>query len=398
MRILLVSQEFPPETGWGGIGTYFWSLGRGLVQNGHEVHVLSVSNKVAPGDRESEGLNVHRRPLFHPKGVGRAFGLMRTYEFLTLSHSVWREFKKLHRRYAFDVVEFSNWKAEPYFFTRHRPVPSSMRLTSMAFQLLPLMNVKPRDLEYALRLEEQATRRVDMAHGPRQHLQMVAERFGLPPDQLKELPTPLEIPADPGPPAPGPKRILFCGRFEPRKNPEVIVRAAPKVLTEFPQTRFVFVGRDSSAAGHDSYLGWLLSLAEELGVRDSIEIVDGWQPDGVRNEMPRASVVAVPSRSESFGYVAAEASSYGRAVLASNVNGLSELVDDGVTGRLLAPEDVDGWSQSMLELLRNDEKTLLLGSSGRRKMERTYSPKVVGEKMTEAYEYAIARHAKSMSR
>ncbi|MCA1839409.1 MAG: glycosyltransferase family 4 protein [Actinomycetota bacterium] len=392
MKILLVSQEYPPETGWGGIGTYTWMLGHGLAGIGHEVHVLSVAPGVGASDKTIDGIEVHRRPLLQPRAVGSLTGLVYTYEFLSLSFSVWRGFKELQQAHGFDVVEFPNWKAEGYFFLRHKPIPSAMRLHSMSFQLFPNMSVGPRDAKWASALETFTVNKIDVCHAPETHLAMVSERLGIDRSKTAVIPAPVAIPQDPGPPPAGAPRIVFAGRFEPRKNPESIIRAVPAVVKRFPAARFVFVGRDTAAGGHDSYEDWLKSLAGDLGVASSIEFVDGWQDDAVSQQMPKATIVVVPSRSESFGYVAAEGSSYARPVIASKVNGLSSIVQPGVTGYLVEPEDIDGWSARLIELLADPGRASQMGIDARAWVESNLAPRRIAEKMTEAYELAIRLH------
>src|SRR5690349_21831002 len=63
MRVLLVSQEMPPETGWGGIGTYVNTISRALATRGCDVHVLSVAPGLSASRRSVGGVTVHRRPL-----------------------------------------------------------------------------------------------------------------------------------------------------------------------------------------------------------------------------------------------------------------------------------------------------------------------------------------------
>lgn len=391
MRALLVAQEYPPETGWGGIGTYTWMLGQGLRMLGHEVHVLSVTPGMVSSDHSQDGVVVHRRPLRKIRGIGRLLGLTTSYEYLALSWCVYREFSRLQAVHRFDVVELPNWKAEGFFIVRRKPVPSTMRLHSMAFQLFPHMAVKGLDARLAISMEESTVKRVGVAHAPERHLQMVRERLGLDQQWTRVIPAPVMVPPDPGPPPLDPPRILFAGRFEPRKNPETIIRAAPKVLAEFPNARFVFVGKDWAAGGHDSYLAWMKSLADGLGVSASIEIVDGWQSNAVAQQMPLALVVVVPSRSESFGYVAAEASSYGRCVVASRVDGLAQLVHEGVTGALASPEVPDEWSEAIIGLLRDPEQTIEKGRRGRQFVESTLSAGVIAGYMTEAFQLATKR-------
>src|ERR1700722_14186708 len=61
MKIALLSFEYPPETGYGGIGTYTWYQARALVKLGHEVHVLAGSSEPIPlTTRTHDGVHVHR--------------------------------------------------------------------------------------------------------------------------------------------------------------------------------------------------------------------------------------------------------------------------------------------------------------------------------------------------
>ena len=69
MRVLFVSQELPPETGWGGIGTYVDVLSEALAAKGVEVHVLSVVERAAGEHHEAGGVTVHRLPLPPVRGV-----------------------------------------------------------------------------------------------------------------------------------------------------------------------------------------------------------------------------------------------------------------------------------------------------------------------------------------
>ena len=62
MRVVFLSMEYPPETGWGGIGTFVRDTARTLADRGHDVHVLSCVPGQEKSDRIDEGVLVHRRP------------------------------------------------------------------------------------------------------------------------------------------------------------------------------------------------------------------------------------------------------------------------------------------------------------------------------------------------
>jgi glycosyltransferase involved in cell wall biosynthesis len=90
-----------------------------------------------------------------------------------------------------------------------------------------------------------------------------------------------------------------------------------------------------------------------------------------------AAVVAVPSRREGFGLVAAEAMAHGKPVVASAVGGLLDLVVDGETGLLVPPGDVEALRAALERLLGDPELRRRLGAAGRDRVGRTLAWNVV---------------------
>lgn len=132
----------------------------------------------------------------------------------------------------------------------------------------------------------------------------------------------LTVPPGP-PPADGP--VVAVGRLVPEKGFDVLVRAV------------AMAGVPLSIVGEGTQRAPLAALAAEVGA--DVTFVGPVPPDELDAEYARARVVAVPSRREGFGLVAAEALACGRAVVASRVGGLPQIVDDGVTGALVPADD-----------------------------------------------------------
>src|SRR5206468_2492524 len=118
--------------------------------------------------------------------------------------------------------------------------------------------------------------------------------------------------------------VGFVGRLEPRKAPDVLVAAAPAIRAGAPGARVLLIGEDSYAVDP--------TYARAVAGAAAVEHV-GWV-DNAPGMMRHLDVLVLPSRSEPFGTVLAEAMAVGTPVVATRVDGLAEVVEDGVTGAL----------------------------------------------------------------
>ncbi|MFP5321271.1 MAG: glycosyltransferase, partial [Acidimicrobiia bacterium] len=134
------------------------------------------------------------------------------------------------------------------------------------------------------------------------------------------------------PPADGP--VLAVGRLVPEKGFDVLIRAAAKASVPV-----VLVGD----GGQEPVLR---RLADDLGA--DVTFAGPIAPDELGPHYRAARIVAVPSHREGFGLVAAEALASGRAVVASAVGGLAQVVADGVTGRLVPAGDVEALADALV--------------------------------------------------
>jgi len=147
--------------------------------------------------------------------------------------------------------------------------------------------------------------------------------------------------------------LLFVGRIQPLKAPDVLLRGVERMLAAHPERRERLV---VAVLGGPSGNGLerpeeLQKLAVELGIGDLVRF---HQPVGrpvLADWYRAADLVAVPSYNESFGLVAVEAQACGTPVVAARVGGLATAVQDGVTGLLVTGHDPHTWGVKLADLL-----------------------------------------------
>ena len=158
--------------------------------------------------------------------------------------------------------------------------------------------------------------------------------------------------------------VLFAGRIQPLKAPDVLVRALAVLAgSGRPVPLLVVLGGPS---GRPTALVELEALAGASGVRPDVLFRPPVPRADLADWYRAADLVAMPSRTESFGLVAAEAQASGTPVVASAVGGLRTVVQDGITGRLVSSHDPARWADALADLLADPGALATLGAGAAR--------------------------------
>lgn len=140
-----------------------------------------------------------------------------------------------------------------------------------------------------------------------------------------------------------PGQVAVMARLHHEKGVDVAVRAVAELAADSVEVRLV-------VAGDGVERGALEEQAHELGVGGRVEFRGELDALGVRQLTDESAAVIVPSRSEGLSMTALEAAAAGRAVVASAVGGLLEVIEDGVTGLLVPPGDVAALASAIRRL------------------------------------------------
>jgi glycosyltransferase involved in cell wall biosynthesis len=183
--------------------------------------------------------------------------------------------------------------------------------------------------------------------------------------------------------------IVAIGRLLPVKGFDVLLDALAAALRVDPGLRLALVGDGPERAALEAHIA-------ELGIGDRATLVGAVRHDEVPSFLAAADVVAVPSVQRG-GYVdglpnvALEAMAAGRALVATRVGGLPDLVRDDESGLLLDGGDVEALSTALLGLARDPERRARLGAAARTEIAEHRSWRSVAERFVEVYRQATER-------
>ena len=179
------------------------------------------------------------------------------------------------------------------------------------------------------------------------------------------------------------KIILFLGVLHPKKGPDVLLKAMPRVLSKVPNTELVI-------AGDGIMRRELEELSEKLGINDYVNFA-GFIPENLKPlYYNSADVFCLPSimTSESFGIVNLEAMVCSVPVVASKIGGVPDVVKDRENGLLIPPKDPDALADAIIYLLENEDVRKKMGKNAREKV-KNYSWERIAEMTEEVYKSLI---------
>lgn len=189
-----------------------------------------------------------------------------------------------------------------------------------------------------------------------------------------------------------PPQLLFAGRLQPLKGPDIAIRTLAAVRATIPDAQLRIVGGASGSGQGTTGPEQLRALAVELGVGDAVVFEPAIDQQRLAARYREADVLLAPSRSETFGLVALEAQACGTPVVAADVAGLEAVVGDG--GTLVPGHDPADHAAAVVEYLQDPDLRARAGAAGV-VTARAASWDHTVRRLHEAYGEVVAAHRSS---
>lgn len=354
-----------PELNVGGVETGVLDLSKRLVQSGHKAVVVSNGGRLTKA-LESYGVIHYQLPV-HQKSL---FTIIRMI----------RPLAEIIRKEEIDVVHARSrlpaWIA--YFACRKTGKP--LVTTCHGY--------------YRRHLFSRAMGWAKFVITPSQVIaKHMVEDFGVPREKIIMIPRGVDlekftfIPPD--------KRISkefhigIIGRITPIKGHDYFLKAVAKLVQELNDAPIKVWIIGDSASRHDAYKYELQLLTKRLGLEDVVEFL-GTQPDvpEIMNQLNLS--VSATTIHEPFPRVIVESQAAGVPVVATKMGGVVDIVDDGKTGLLVAPQDPEALSKAMLRIIRDNALACRLASAAYEKAKAQFSLQLMVDRTIDVYKKAIS--------
>lgn len=405
LKVMILALEYTPEES-GGVGTHAFELAHGLSAAGCRVTVLAYTSR-EPATQHEPNLTVH---LLAP-GSARAAQLSIAQGILSFNDDLAARARTLiDADGPPDIVQFYNWITFPAA-QRLREALGIPIIGVIQYVSEPIERWWGQTPDAEIAAQEAALFRDS---GPliccSGSLRTIIQgAYGVPAERLRVVHNGMnmrafaEAPSAPGQLAQlrrtiareGEQIVLFAGRLHPQKGVGALIESAARVIAQRPQVRYLLAGAPDSQQFTQSVRALLERHAD---AQPRIKLL-GKLPRRQLSWLYQVADLAVaPSVYEPFGYAAIEAMAAGVPLVATEVGGLAEIVEDGRTGLLVpvhteagAPHavDVERLAAAQLALLSDAGLARRLGEAGRRRVFAAFDLDTMTQAFLDAYREAI---------
>jgi glycosyltransferase involved in cell wall biosynthesis len=395
MHVALTSPAWPPGVYVNGVMTYVGLLRQALLDQGHQVTVFTPQmDPEAHGD----GVELVQPDLWYR--IGRRLGLnggMAERSIFEFGGVLAKCLARVHRERPIDVIELEESFGFAAAVKRELALPVVVKLHGPAC-LVPPAFAQPGDFgRERIEREGLALSMADAVMAPSvDTLERALGYYGLSPVVAAHVVNPGQAPAGAEWSLEGcePRTLAFIGRFDDGKGGDLVLRAFRRLLDRCADARLVFAGPDYGVTGADGERIGFEAFVHDLfpePLRERVSYLGRVEPEQVAALRTRALATVSASRWDNQPYTVLEAMLQACPVIATDVGGTSELIVDGLTGRLVASQDVEALAAAMWSMIDDPVTAARLGAQARSSAVDRHAPARVAAQTLAVYRQAIDR-------
>jgi glycosyltransferase involved in cell wall biosynthesis len=395
MHIGLFSTAWPINEHPHGIVTYVHYLRSELINQGHRVSVFAKTigrTNIDPGIYLVKPTAAYRfrRKLAGLTGQG-------SYDTLYWGEAIAATVNRVSRKDSIEILEMEEsfgWCAD---VQKRVSCPVVVKLHGPAFLTLVEEDRRTAFAAAKIEMEGQGLRQITSIIAPSEcALLSTITRYQLNPKIKKVIRNPIKI---------DPKlerweldhcdrkTILFVGRFDKLKGGDTVLIAFRRLLEIDDSLKLIFVGANHGLTSTDGprifFEEFKRSLFTEKQIR-SIDYLGELPRADIFNLRTKAMLTVVASRWENQPNTALEAMIQGCPIVATNAGGISEIIDNDVTGLLAHRDDIEDFCQKIMRIINNPDMARRMGENARRYVTDCHSARELTKETVEVYDQAIA--------
>jgi len=358
MHIAFLSNEYiiPPDRLDGGLATYLQKVSYGLINIGHKVSVLCLSTRnISWKDREVNIFEVDCRQIEGKLSLSKIFSPALEFEQIILNSrllelKVW----EIHRDFPIDLIQISSYMAAGITLCNNGKIPVVCRISSFT-PLLRNIYGYPNTIKTAM-ADWCQIYSAEAADGVFAPSKLMADYYSMfssarpkvirtPPDQINDDlddSVYLNHLIDK-------KYLLFFGTLNVNKGILLISEMITKILKDYPDLYFVFIGRVDKSLKGISLFDFLRD--NNRSVQSRIIYIQSLPKDQLYPILKNAIGVLMPSLKENYPNACLEAQAFGKIVIGSKDSSLEEMIIDGKTGFLVNNNDASSLEEGIRTLL-----------------------------------------------
>ena len=401
LNICYLTNEYYPDIR-GGIGKFVYILARETAKFGHQVHVITLTRDNIESVNFEENVWVHRivvnkypKSLLEYDTVNDNFNENR----MNTLYSHYEEILKINKKCKVDIVQTPIWDSLGFyalFDSRFNLVVTLHTSMKTIFEGVYHIN---EEVEFHIEVEKYLlnkskfivsnSKAIEKQYNQYYNDACEGKTFLIPhglEDMKKFVKNNDKKLSDNSDNI----EILFVGRLEYRKGIDIIFECVPYICKKYNNVIFRFCGDNTinMPNSETTYKDYFLSKYNEFSER---VIFEGYISDEeLIDRYSNCDIFIAPSRFESFGLIFLEAMIFSKPVIGTNIGGMPEVVENGVSGILIENENSEDCKKALIKLIENKDIRESMGKNGRRIYEEKFTAEIMANKFIDYYKNILS--------